>query len=296
MRQGGLFACGGLGASHGALGVLVARRARHADRADDLAVDDDRHAAFDRQQAGTPISRRLAPPWAMLSCNALVGRLKLLAVTALPMAMSRLPICELSIRDRATSWPPVSTTAVTIIQPFFLASASEAAIAFWRRRGRSMGHRAAAPTGHLPRQGRATRRPQPPLRGYSSCAFPLPLLPPWIGGRDSMRESKPAVMTTAGHISVFNSPWRPLTLAEGLVERLRQRSDQVVERGAGSPSASSPSPPSRDRDGRRSTRGDLAGSGLIEAMKCALLVFGSSDGRPRPGSPRHGSCGTTRCL
>src|SRR5579871_6890600 len=44
---GGLFARGGLGAGHRALGVLVARRARDSDGADDLAVHDDRHAAFE---------------------------------------------------------------------------------------------------------------------------------------------------------------------------------------------------------------------------------------------------------
>jgi len=53
----------------------------------------------------------------------------LLAVIALPIAMS-MPSCALSMREKATSRPPLSTTAITISQSFFLASASAAAMAF----------------------------------------------------------------------------------------------------------------------------------------------------------------------
>ena len=66
----------------------------------------------------------------MASCSALVGRLKLLAVTALPMAMSTLACCVLSILEKATSWPELSTMAMATGQLFFLASASAAASAF----------------------------------------------------------------------------------------------------------------------------------------------------------------------
>ena len=63
-------------------------------------------------------------PGATKSCRALVGRLTALAVTALAIAMSMLASWALSIRSKATSRPPLSTTAITICQPFFVASAS----------------------------------------------------------------------------------------------------------------------------------------------------------------------------
>ena len=74
------------------------------------------------------VTRSRAPP---SSCSALVGLFTLLAVTALPMAISMLASCVLSMRQRKRpARPPLSTTTIASCQPFFLASASAASSIF----------------------------------------------------------------------------------------------------------------------------------------------------------------------
>lgn len=68
--------------------------------------------------------RKPAPPTAMPSASALVGRRRFTAVTALPLAMSKLPSCVLSSLCSRTMLALESTITITTGQLFYLASAS----------------------------------------------------------------------------------------------------------------------------------------------------------------------------
>ncbi len=54
----------------------------------------------------------------------MLGRFDAVGVIALPIAISLLAICVLSMRSKATSLTAVSTIAIAIHQSFFFASAS----------------------------------------------------------------------------------------------------------------------------------------------------------------------------
>jgi cytochrome P450 len=75
--------------------------------------------------------RRLAPPWATASSNALVGRRNATADQALSRATSMLPSGAPSMRCSMTTLPPASRIVMTMPQLFFLDSASAPAIAFF---------------------------------------------------------------------------------------------------------------------------------------------------------------------
>ncbi len=73
--------------------------------------------------------RRPAPPAAITSSSALVGRRYSSAVRALPSAIRIEAICVPSSRCIITRWPPLSTMAIATPQPLRLASSSAAAMA-----------------------------------------------------------------------------------------------------------------------------------------------------------------------
>jgi hypothetical protein len=78
------------------LAVLCGRPAADADRADDLLGDQQRDAALQGNDAGE--TRRVVAPPATRSANTLVGRRNEIALRALAIATSALPIWVPSMR------------------------------------------------------------------------------------------------------------------------------------------------------------------------------------------------------
>ena len=110
------------------LRVLRGEGAGDADRADDLAVEHDRQAAFER---GDVLDSEKAKPGAAGGdgvSSALLGRLKRSAVLALPSEAPIEASWVLSSLWNITMLPPLSRMAIATCQEFFAASSSAAAI------------------------------------------------------------------------------------------------------------------------------------------------------------------------
>ena len=117
------------GAGHGALGILV-ERSTQKKNADDIAVSNDRNSACGRRSTGcyqqTKVGAALADEFLqVLGGTAQIVRRHRLAHRNVDAAKYGVIGVE-----NANSRLPLSTTAITIDQLFFLASASAAAMAF----------------------------------------------------------------------------------------------------------------------------------------------------------------------
>src|SRR5882672_3758625 len=117
-------------AGHGNFGVLAAQHAQGADGAHDLAVDHDRHAAFERRDTGLAEDAQIDAALGDAVLQRLGRPLEVVGGHRLADGDVDAGMRGASILEKATSLAELSTMAMATVQLFFLASASAAASAF----------------------------------------------------------------------------------------------------------------------------------------------------------------------